>query len=268
MSVACGAARASPGSIPSRGKDVAEAVGLEEQHEDGRDGQRRRRDPDDLHDLLLDGRGPDDLARLQVLHVVAGDGGRAAHHRPDQDGRGLPPPSPGPCLTAKSICEPRRRKRIARDGEDRGDGDAGDGVVRGADEAGHVARHRREQEAGNESEDDAEKDRRPVQPVRDVEVALVDDEEEDDEDGDGEGRPCPRGRTLIGVSRSVRGTSVASPARAFRTASSEERTPSRIGPTRETERPRPPDRHRPDAEVADPLAPQRRGRPRSRSPRP
>src|SRR3546814_12267890 len=62
-----------------------DAVGAVQQVEHRRHDQRAGERADVEHQLLLPGRGADDVAGLEVLQVVAADRCRAAHHRADHD---------------------------------------------------------------------------------------------------------------------------------------------------------------------------------------
>ena len=78
---------------------AGETVGMVEQIEDRRNDRGAGDDADDQRHLLLPRRGIDELAGLQILQVVVGDGGRGEHHRGDEQRVGhqrRPPPAGRP----------------------------------------------------------------------------------------------------------------------------------------------------------------------------
>ena len=135
MSVACGASR----GLRVRVARDADAVGGLQQVERRRHDQRAGNRADGEHHLLAPGRGAHEVAGLEVLQVVAGDAGGAAHHRADHDGGHR---------ADGGVLAQHQQQHGGREQDGR-DGDARNRVVGRAHEAGHVGRHRAEQEAGN-----------------------------------------------------------------------------------------------------------------------
>ena len=107
---------------------AGEAIGLVEQVEDRRDHRRAEEDADHQRHLLAPGRGVDQLAGLEVLQVVVGDGRHGEHHGGDEQrvgdqrrarpgpGRGEPStssraPAPPGCQRPRGGCSRSRSGR-------------------------------------------------------------------------------------------------------------------------------------------------------------
>ncbi len=82
---ACGAGSGCSWCGPGR---AGEAVGVVQQIEDRRDDRGAGDDADDQRHLLLPRRRIDELAGLQILQVVVGDGRDGEHHRGDEQREG------------------------------------------------------------------------------------------------------------------------------------------------------------------------------------
>jgi len=160
-------------------------VEREEEHEAGDD------DADDVADLHLPGGAAEDVADLQVLQHLAGDGGGDADDGGDAQHCGHP---------LHALHSHDHHGERGHDGG--GEGEAGDWVVRGADHADEVAGHRGEEEAGDQHDDRREE--RPRQGLREVQVERDHQHENDRDPGeDGlEGEvPLGAGGGLVGGRR-------------------------------------------------------------------
>ena len=67
---------------------AGETVSVEQQHQHRGKHECSRECTHHLHKLLFPRGGLDDVSCLQILHVVAGDGGSAADDRADNNGGG------------------------------------------------------------------------------------------------------------------------------------------------------------------------------------
>ncbi len=148
MSAACGAASA----VRLRPGRALEAEGGVEQVEHRRNDERAEDDAEHQRDLLPPRRRIDQLAGLQILEVVVGDRGDAEDDRRSRTERRRPATS-----TRRRSTPGNSAREDQRDAEHRQDADAGDRAVRRADEAGHVAAHRGNHDAGNQDVNDAER---------------------------------------------------------------------------------------------------------------
>ncbi len=135
----------------------ANAVGLGQQIQHWRHDQGARERTDAEHQLLLPRCGTNQITGLEILQVIAAHRRRTAHHRADHDGRH--------CTQRRGTDAHRHQAALAeqqyqhrRGEQDGGDGDARHRVIGRADQAGQIARHRHEQEAGHDH-DDGHRDR-------------------------------------------------------------------------------------------------------------
>lgn len=135
----------------------ADAVGLGEQVQHRRHDQCARERTDAQHQLLLPRRGADQITGLEILQVVAAHRRRAAHHRADHD-RGHRAQRCGADAHRHQPALAQQQHQHRRGEQDGGNGDARHRVVGRADQAGQVAGHRHEQEAGHDH-DDGHRDR-------------------------------------------------------------------------------------------------------------
>ena len=124
---------------------LAELVGRNQQVQHQRNHQCPRKDADQLRNLLPPGSGADDVARLQVLQVVARNRTGAADEGGNADGRD------DELLRAGAVVDQPVEQREERRGEDYDDNrHARNRVITAPEQPGHVARYRCEEVAGAE----------------------------------------------------------------------------------------------------------------------
>ena len=129
-----------------------EAEGALHEAEHRRDDDGAEDDTDDERHLLLPRGGVDELAGLEVLEVVVRDGGHAEDDRGDEQGVG----HQGADVVGRGGRGDGANQRGRGDRHE--DADAGDRRVGGADEAGHVAAHRGDDQSGQQDEEDGDDD--------------------------------------------------------------------------------------------------------------
>ena len=137
-----GCLRRGQGTRGIHARRARKTIGVIQQIQDRWDDRRPGGDPDDERHLLPPRRRVHELPGLQVLQVVVGDGGRAEHHRGDEQREG-------------DQCRPRvgGHERFHHEHEQQGradhdqDSDAGQGTVGGPDETGHVAAYAGDEKA-------------------------------------------------------------------------------------------------------------------------
>ena len=136
ISPACGAG--SGCSCVGAGR-AGEAVGVIEQIQDRRNDRRAGDHADDQRHCCFARRRVDQLAGLEVLQVVVGDGGDGEHDRRDEQREGDQRLF---SLAGRSGLMPNDQQQRRADHDQ--DADARQRAVRRADQAGHVAAHRRD----------------------------------------------------------------------------------------------------------------------------
>ena len=116
--------------------------------------------PIDQRDLLPPRRRADQLAGLQILEIVVGDGGDAEHDGGGEQGIGDRAPAPAP----RSPPPPNQSASSSEAAEHGEDADARNRAVRRADQAGHIAADRGDDDADDQHEDEGA--RRSAAPRR------------------------------------------------------------------------------------------------------
>ena len=115
---------------------------------------------DDQRDLLPPGRGIHQLAGLQILQVIVGDGGGGEYHAVTSRAKAT---SAGAAAAGSDGSDSNTSSRAAPDHHQ--DADAGERAVRGADQACHVAADRGDEEAHQRHvENPADHQQRPWAP--------------------------------------------------------------------------------------------------------
>ncbi|MCY1176556.1 hypothetical protein D9M73_168330 [compost metagenome] len=133
--------------IRPRARHADKAHPAVEDVEHRRDDQRAEHHADHQGNLLLPRRRADQLAGLEVLQIVVGNGGDAEHDAgddqriSDQRARGV---------SARML--PKQADQHQRRPDHREDADARNGRIGRADQPGHIAAHRRDHQPGDEHE--------------------------------------------------------------------------------------------------------------------
>ena len=161
-------------------QSAREAVRLIEQVQDRCDDERADDAAEQQGDLLAPRRSADEIARLEVLHVIVRDAGNRHDDGCREDGR-----SRRKLLTARHREDAEGRAERVHDERSHDDGedaDARDRARARADEAGHVGAGRGDEEAHEDSDADADKGERQV--LRDRQALRADKGVEDAQEAD------------------------------------------------------------------------------------